>query len=345
MIILAGRYEIVNPEERVRDYCRVEIYRGYDDQHSVDNTITENDVRAANRLFARIKPDVAKELINSNRLRDALVNVRNIPLGEMSPEEWEIERKSVASLLECACSIKGVRLAVATKIFYLKRPKLFPILDSFVVKFLLGVELDKIHKSEHPRIGLEAMEVIQNDLLKYRLEFQSLREKLNDLPIPLEDVRIYDILAWSTEKWDVRGNVNTPFRKAVRFLTNVLNMSEKTLLEPAAGGTSKTINEKTPNGTDNLSSGSGIKKLLSLDEFDAVVFRGTGYIAITDSANPTRIHKADCQRLRRDWFKTKVVINRGRNGSYFFSEDYSALTYQFSNAILCSKCRPDQPGA
>ncbi len=40
---------ITNPEERIREYCRVEVYRGYDDGHDVTDTITVENIRAANR--------------------------------------------------------------------------------------------------------------------------------------------------------------------------------------------------------------------------------------------------------------------------------------------------------
>ena len=45
---------ILNPEDRIREYCEIEIYQGYDDKHSITNKITRYDVDAANKLYAMI---------------------------------------------------------------------------------------------------------------------------------------------------------------------------------------------------------------------------------------------------------------------------------------------------
>lgn len=39
-IKLSNGMVINNPEDRIREYCRVEIYDGYDDCHEVNNAIT-----------------------------------------------------------------------------------------------------------------------------------------------------------------------------------------------------------------------------------------------------------------------------------------------------------------
>ena len=54
-IRLSNGFVITNAEERIRAYCGVEVYRGYDDCHDPGNTVTPDTIRAANRLYARIE--------------------------------------------------------------------------------------------------------------------------------------------------------------------------------------------------------------------------------------------------------------------------------------------------
>ena len=43
-----------DPESRVREYCEIEVYEGYDDRHAENNVITINDIESANNLYAMI---------------------------------------------------------------------------------------------------------------------------------------------------------------------------------------------------------------------------------------------------------------------------------------------------
>ena len=217
-IILAKRL-IPNPEERVREYLRVEICSGYDDKHAIDNIISQRDIRTANQLFARIGQETAKRLQTSLQLQSILSEIKNEELSGLSPDKWMIVRDQIYSLLNTACAINGVGLAVATKVLHLKRPKLIPILDSFVVKLLLDYDITSVNKLHLPQTGVDTMEIIREDLIKYQEEFTDLNKKFCT-PIPLEKIRIYDILAWSTEKWDVQGNNTAPYGKATTSLAS-----------------------------------------------------------------------------------------------------------------------------
>ena len=62
------------------------------------------------------------------------------------------------------------------------------------------------------QVGIDTMEIIREDLIKYQEEFTNLNKKFC-APIPLEQIRIYDILAWSTQKWDIQGNTTAPYGK------------------------------------------------------------------------------------------------------------------------------------
>ena len=41
-----------NPECRIREYCDIEIYHGYDNRHNVTDAISIQDIKVANKLYA-----------------------------------------------------------------------------------------------------------------------------------------------------------------------------------------------------------------------------------------------------------------------------------------------------
>lgn len=203
-------YQIQNPDERVCCYCRLEIYKGYDDQHETNDIISLRNIEVANKLFARISKDTAKEFMKNSEVRTSLSKVENKALGDLSNADWESVRSTVSQLLVNACKITGVGLAVATKVLHLKRPKLIPILDSYIIKLLFDRNMPQ-NKDRLPLLGIEAMDIIRKDLIANREEFQELGRRLADLPIQLETVRLYDILAWTHEKWERLGLTSAPY--------------------------------------------------------------------------------------------------------------------------------------
>jgi hypothetical protein len=69
------RFSINNPEERIQEYLKVEIYSGYDDKHAIDDLISQGDIRAANQLYARIRQETAKRLQTSLELQNSLSEI------------------------------------------------------------------------------------------------------------------------------------------------------------------------------------------------------------------------------------------------------------------------------
>ncbi|MFH1219049.1 MAG: DUF6308 family protein [Candidatus Eisenbacteria bacterium] len=204
-IKLSNGWEIGDPEARIRDYCNVEVYSGYDDRHDISDTITRDTIIAANRIFARISGATGQRMMLSESIRERLRSIQNKDLGEIPDDEWTSRRGNLRALLSDACSLDGVRIAVATKVLHLKRPKLIPILDAFVVRFLVGIDTANVAQKERLiDIACDAIDMIRADLATNRAAFSALQRSLSDLPILFENVRLYDILIWSTEKWDVR---------------------------------------------------------------------------------------------------------------------------------------------
>lgn len=210
---------IDNPEERVREYCSVEIYEGYDNRHNINNKITLEDIKAADRIYALIRlygRGLPERIVRSSEIPSALRNIENQDLGEIPDSEWQKTKKRLKKLLNSFLKIKGAGLAKATKVLHLKRPKLIPILDSFVMDFLMDVDTTQVSKSKSLQYGIKAIELARKDLRKNTAEFKKLQEELLDLPIPLTKVRLYDILCWTIEKWDIRKNLEAPHGKPTK---------------------------------------------------------------------------------------------------------------------------------
>ena len=79
-------------------------------------------------------------------------------------------------------------------------------------------------------------------------------------------------------------------------------------------------------------------KIQTLEEFKSIISKGEGFIAITDKANPDRIHSATCSRLREDWFVEKIVTNKGKSGLYLWYSSIAAAQKANPDARGCAKC-------
>ncbi len=225
MIELKEALTFRKPELRIREYCEIEIYKVYDGRHNINNTISEKDVQTANKLYALInrydKTQSTRLLAESKKFARILSRIPNVALHSIPNDEWSEHRKAIREIFDKIMGIKGFGLARATKILHLKRPELFPILDSYVVAFLLEESLGD--SKRNIRIGMKCMELARKTIQSNKSGFESLQKRLSDLPIPLSIVRLFDILCWTTEKWDLRGITSAPYgtKKASKSLLNL----------------------------------------------------------------------------------------------------------------------------
>lgn len=218
---------IDNSEERIREYCSVEIYGGYDNRHNINNEITLEDIKAADKIYAfimRYDKSLPEKIINSSEIPSALREVKNQNLGGITESEWQKTKTRLRELLKSFLKTRGVGLARAAKVLHLKRPKLIPILDSLVMVFLVDVDTNRVPKPKSLQYGMKAVEIARMDLRKNKEEFKKLQKELADLPIPLTRVRLYDILCWTIEKWDIRRKLEAPYgkpQKSVKYKKSI----------------------------------------------------------------------------------------------------------------------------
>jgi hypothetical protein len=157
------------------------------------NRIIADDITAINRTMgARSKVEAWAELTNmSDDIPELAVLDRSWDLFTMSDQAWSAYacRDAICRLLE---RILGPwrSLSVTTKVLHAKRPRLIPVLDSYVVQVLGGSEASArvgadliAHLREQGRVNLSTLGAIQ--------------ERLADAGIQRTAVRIMDALLWS----------------------------------------------------------------------------------------------------------------------------------------------------
>ena len=241
-IMIKLRDDIIfeDPESRIREYCEIETYKGYDDRHNINHTISRGDIRAANELYANIdrydKGESRRLLSHSKSILKLLSPIPNMDICAIPYEKWSDLRGRIEKL-RGFLSIKGIGLAKATTILHLKRPNLFPILDRLIINFLLNINISDVEKTRLLDIGLQALERARKVMVKQKDEFEKLVEETSDLPIPLTPVRMFDILCWTTEKWDIRGKLSAPYGIPHRsLLTSFKSKKESDAIPKALAG-------------------------------------------------------------------------------------------------------------
>jgi hypothetical protein len=341
-IVLSNGVEFNRAEERLREYCEIEVYSdrnyvgGYDDRHNVTDSISKEDIEAANNLYAMIHQLDSRRILGNPQIPSLLAAVSDSELGDIADEEWEKVKALVLPLLSAFISIPNVKLAKAMKILHLKRPHLLPILDSFVVKFLTGNDLanNPFSEDEILRIGMDSLEIARKDIVSNRAAFACLVKRLSDLPTPLTVVRMYDVLCWTQEKWVNRGETSAPYGARV---------ASKSLDQSALPGEHLKIDAETtregPSG--QLAKQPPAGEIRTTKEFRQIKLRNEGVIVNTASA-PPRAHRPLCEELTEERFQTTVILNEGKGGRYYFRNNLAEAVRDLG-AVACKKCKPERP--
>jgi hypothetical protein len=339
-IVLGNGAEFGRPEERIREYCEIEVYRdvnyrgGYDDHLNLTDSLTNDDLEAANNLYANLDSLDRRRLLGSPEIPKRLAPLKDSELGEMKDEGWEDAKALVRPLFSAFLSIPNITLAKTTKVLHLKRPHFLPVLDSFVVKFLTGNDMAKnpFTEEELLKIGLTCLDIARSDLVKNREAFAELQSSLADLATPLASVRLYDILCRTQEKWVNQGNPHAKYGTATRSLSQRIHLFEAPL-SPVSAETMGRDEDRTkplPGG-----------EIKSTKEFRQVKLRAEGVIVNT-SSSPPRAHRPLCTELTEERFHTAVIFNEGKGGKYYLRSNLAEAVRDFG-AVACKKCRPERP--
>lgn len=326
-VTLSNGTKFERAEERIREYCEVEVYRdrnyagGYDDRCNVTDSITRDDLESANNLYSGIRRIDFQRIVGNPEIPQRLSAIGDKDLGATTDEEWGSIKELIRPLVSAFISIRGVDVAKTMRILHLKRPHLFPALDFSVVKFITGndMEVNRFSGPELLKITLDSIEIARADLLKNRDAFDELQARLADLPTPLTAVRMYDILCWTQEKWVNRGNPNGRYGTAVRSL-------DQSSREPEASP-EEGVEPKPLSG-----------EITSIREFRRIVGRAEGVIVITGT-KPPRAHSPLCDLLSDDRFNQNVSLGDSKGAKYYWRSDLIEARREFG-AVGCRRCRP-----
>jgi len=331
---LSNGAEFHRAEERIREYCDIEVYRdigykgGYDDHLNVTDAVTAEDLEAANNLHASMTTLDRKRILGKPTIPARLAAVKDAELAEIPAREWEGVKETIEPLLAEFLSIRNIDLAKTMKVLHLKRPRLFPILDSYVVRFLTGNEMNnRFAVDEILKIAMDCLEMVRNDAINNSDAFGGLRKRLADLPTPLATVRMCDILCWTQEKWVNRGITSAPRGTASKSLDQ--SVGSKVEAPPASPsvGEAQPVEKPQPQG-----------EITTVKEFRRVIARAEGVIVITGS-NPPRAHTPFCDLLTDDRFNQNVVMSESRSARYYWRGSVVEARKEFG-AVACKKCRP-----
>jgi hypothetical protein len=217
-----------DPESRIREYCEIEVYEGYDDRHAENNVITSNDIEAANNLYAMInkhsKTEGSRIQGQSGKISPLLAEIPYDSIYAYSDEDWSDLMQKVERLLEKMTSIHGVGIEKVMKILHLKRPEFFPPLDNQVIQFLTKKRPSS--SSRDISLALQALEASRELIRSQIEEFTALQNSLHDLPISMTIARLFDILCWTTFKWDIMRKRSAPNGMASKSLIEIKKPSK-----------------------------------------------------------------------------------------------------------------------
>jgi hypothetical protein len=178
------------------------------------NQITQSDIDAANKLGARRKEDYYKPFLG----KDISMIPVDMDLGDTSAD-WGSTREKVEVCLQQLLEpeLKGVACASLTKLLHKKRPRLIPVCDSVIAKYVLPDErLDKKSASTITRIMYE----FRIDLANNQATLKEMRvfldeqcgefEWMRGRTLQLTNLRMLEKLYWMEKKYE---NLWTIMRK------------------------------------------------------------------------------------------------------------------------------------
>jgi len=84
---------------------------------------------------------------------------------------------------------------------------------------------------------------------------------------------------------------------------------------------------------ENIENIKGIKEIGCTEVFKACLENKSNFIIITDSSNPTKIHKANCSFVKPENFQEKVIDNKCKNGEYYCCPSLNEAIEYASNKL------------
>lgn len=78
-------------------------------------------------------------------------------------------------------------------------------------------------------------------------------------------------------------------------------------------------------------------EIKDMNQFLKIKEEGIGFIVITDSYNPNKVHRPDCPWVSVENFKTKVVENGNALGHFYWVDSVDTAEEKW-DTHTCTKC-------
>ena len=159
-------------------------------------SFAEPDLRLANRGGARISAaEIAAILERREAIEQALLGVA--PQVSLADAARSVPWEPLRLLFDAFADIRGVGLSKMTKALHPKRPALIPMLDSVVQNYL--TDDDPGARAPFGERADELVRGYKRDLDRNRAGLRAVRVELAGRGYDLTEVRILDLLIWSTQ--------------------------------------------------------------------------------------------------------------------------------------------------
>jgi len=185
---------IQNPFAKLLAFAKEE-YATYDAVTTeLDSTITIHDILLSVMMNSWLMAPRGRSVYRAReRIGRGLAGIP--PEASLLDDHDAIPWDGIHALFNEFETIKGAKLAVATKILHRKRPKLIPIFDKVVLSYYEETHPDLRGLKMGP-VAVRAMEVFRDDLLAVREGIGALASDLAERGFSLTPVRVLEALLW-----------------------------------------------------------------------------------------------------------------------------------------------------
>jgi hypothetical protein len=195
-IILRSGIEVENPLE-----LALEFLAAYSSHEAYGSTgaasFGESDLRLANRGGARISAaEIAVILERRGEIERALRRIH--PDASLADATSSIPWIPLTLLFNAFADIRGIGFSKMTKALHRKRPALIPMLDSVVQTYLTRDDPGMRSAGSFGERATALVRSYKRDLDRNRTVLHEIQQELASRKYRLTEVRILDLLIWST---------------------------------------------------------------------------------------------------------------------------------------------------
>ena len=194
-------------EEKLHDFCEVDAYKAFDRIASTDDVVTRPQLDAVNdAMKARTPVEVWTKFLAPNSIPHLSLVPKEIDLIDSDAMPYALARERIRSVYETLACEKFITDMAASKVCYLKRPKLVAISDGYVRAMLVGPDenIDPQDPDRGRKYAIRGVAVMDAVRCLGQFNAKALRVlhqyseslRIEGQAVRLTKARILDILLW-----------------------------------------------------------------------------------------------------------------------------------------------------